>query len=53
MYGFLADVLVFIHCAYIGYVVLGQLAIWLGWPLGWTTLILARPSRPTQHRRAD
>ncbi len=35
MYGFLADVMVAIHVAYIGYVVLGQLAILIGWPLGW------------------
>lgn len=31
MYGFLADALVVIHCAYVGFVVLGQLAIWVGW----------------------
>ena len=30
MYGYLADVLVCIHVAYVGYVVLGQLAIILG-----------------------
>ena len=29
-YGFLADVVVFFHVAYIAYVVLGQLAIWAG-----------------------
>ena len=34
-YGLAADAMVVIHCAYVGYVVLGQLAIWLGWLLGW------------------
>ena len=29
-YGILADALVAIHVAYVSYVVLGQLAIWLG-----------------------
>jgi hypothetical protein len=33
MYTFLADLLVVFHCAYVGYVVLGQVAIWLGWAL--------------------
>jgi hypothetical protein len=32
-YGFLADLVVVLHCAYIGYVVLGQLAIVVGWVL--------------------
>ena len=35
MYGFLADLMVAIHVGYVGYVVLGQLVIWLGWSLGW------------------
>jgi Protein of Unknown function (DUF2784) len=30
-YGFLADLVVVLHCAYIGYVVLGQLVIVVGW----------------------
>ncbi len=30
-YGFLADLIVVFHCAYIAYVVLGQLAIVVGW----------------------
>lgn len=34
-YGLLADAMVAIHVAYVGYVVVGQLLIWLGWPLGW------------------
>ncbi|MBI3821179.1 MAG: DUF2784 domain-containing protein [Planctomycetes bacterium] len=34
-YGFLADVVVFAHLAYMGYVVFGQLIIMIGWPLGW------------------
>lgn len=36
MYGFLADLMVAIHVAYVGYVVLGQAAIWLGWAMGWS-----------------
>jgi Protein of Unknown function (DUF2784) len=35
MYGFLADLMVAIHVGYVGYVVVGQLLIWLGWALGW------------------
>ncbi|MBO0697757.1 MAG: DUF2784 domain-containing protein [Zavarzinella sp.] len=35
MYGFLADLMVAIHVGYIGYVVVGQLLIWLGWAVGW------------------
>jgi hypothetical protein len=31
----LADVVVFIHLCYMGYVVLGQLVIMIGWPLRW------------------
>src|SRR6185437_11305528 len=34
-YGILADGMVAIHVAYVSYVVLGQLAIWLGLALGW------------------
>jgi hypothetical protein len=34
-YGILADLVVAIHVAYVSYVVLGQLAIWLGLALGW------------------
>ena len=30
-YGYLADAVVIAHIAYVGYVVLGQVAIWLGW----------------------
>lgn len=35
IYGLLADVIVFIHVAYVAYVVVGQLLITVGWPLGW------------------
>lgn len=35
MYGFLADLMVAIHVGYVGYVVVGQLLIWLGWAMGW------------------
>jgi hypothetical protein len=35
-YGFLADGIVFIHLLYMGYVVVGQLAILIGWPLKWS-----------------
>jgi hypothetical protein len=34
-YGALADFVVFFHLLYMGYVVFGQLAIMVGWPLGW------------------
>jgi hypothetical protein len=34
MYGFLADLMVAIHVGYVGYVVVGQLVIWLGWAFG-------------------
>ncbi len=34
MYGFLADLIVIVHCVYIAYVLLGQLAICVGWALG-------------------
>jgi hypothetical protein len=34
-YGILADAIVAVHVAYVSYVVLGQLAIWLGLALGW------------------
>jgi hypothetical protein len=33
MYGFLADLMVAIHVGYVGYVVVGQLVIWLGWAM--------------------
>jgi Protein of Unknown function (DUF2784) len=32
-YGYLADAVVIAHVGYVAYVVLGQLAIWLGWIL--------------------
>jgi hypothetical protein len=35
VYGFLADLMVAIHVGYVGYVVVGQLLIWIGWALGW------------------
>jgi hypothetical protein len=35
MYGFFADFVVFVHVLYVAYVVVGQLLIWVGWPLGW------------------
>ena len=35
MYGFLADLMVAIHVAYVAYVVLGQFVIWGGWAIGW------------------
>jgi len=35
MYGFLADLMVAMHAGYVGYIVLGQLLIWIGWALGW------------------
>jgi hypothetical protein len=35
MYSFLADFVVAIHVGYVGYVVVGQLLIWLGLMLGW------------------
>lgn len=35
MYGMMADLLVAVHVAYVGYVVLGQLLIWVGWACGW------------------
>src|ERR1051325_228366 len=34
-YSLLADILLVFHVAYMAYVVLGQLAILIGWPLGW------------------
>ena len=34
MYGFLADLMVAIHVSYVGYVVIGQLLIWIGWAFG-------------------
>jgi hypothetical protein len=35
MYGYLADLLVFIHVLYVGYVVVGQLAIIVAAPFRW------------------
>jgi hypothetical protein len=35
MYGFVADLLVAVHVAYVGYVVVGQFLIVGGWALGW------------------
>ena len=35
MYGFLADLMVFVHVLYVAFVIGGQLLIWAGWPLGW------------------
>ncbi len=35
MNAFLADLMVAIHVGYVGYVVVGQLLIMIGWPLGW------------------
>src|SRR5450755_2931836 len=35
VYALLADCLVVIHLAYISFVIFGQLAIMIGWPLGW------------------
>jgi hypothetical protein len=34
-YGYLADFVVFVHVLYVGYVVLGQLAITIAAPFGW------------------
>ena len=36
MYGFLADLVVAVHVGYVGYVVVGQLLILIGWMLGWS-----------------
>lgn len=35
LYGFLADLTVGAHVAYVGYVVIGQLLIVIGWLAGW------------------
>jgi hypothetical protein len=35
-YGLLADLMVAVHVAYVGYVVLEQLMIWVGLPLRWS-----------------
>ena len=35
MYGFLADVVVFLHVAYVAYVLLGQVAIIVAAPFRW------------------
>jgi hypothetical protein len=34
-YSLLADVIVAVHFGYVAFVILGQLAIMIGWPLGW------------------
>src|SRR5437764_14821538 len=34
-YAILADAIVAAHVAYVSFVILGQLAILIGWPLGW------------------
>jgi len=31
----LADIILVVHIAYVAYVMFGQLAIMIGWPLGW------------------
>lgn len=36
MYGLIADAIVAVHVAYVSYVVLGQLLIWLGLALHWS-----------------
>ena len=35
-YGVLADIVVFVHLLYVGYVVVGLLFILIGWPLKWS-----------------
>ena len=35
MYGFIADGIVLFHVLYVSYVVLGQIAIWIGWLVKW------------------
>lgn len=35
-YAFLADSIVAAHVAYVAFVILGQIAIVIGWPLGWS-----------------
>lgn len=35
VYSYLADIVVAIHVAFIGYVIVGELAILVGWPLHW------------------
>jgi hypothetical protein len=35
VYRLLADLIVAVHVAYVGYVVIGQLLIWIGIPLRW------------------
>jgi Protein of Unknown function (DUF2784) len=35
VYAILADCLVVVHLAYISYVIFGQMAIMIGWPLHW------------------
>lgn len=38
LYGFLADVVVAVHVAYVSFVVFGQLAIWAGLLMGWRSV---------------
>jgi hypothetical protein len=38
MYGLLADFLVGVHVGYVGYILVGQFFIWLGWALGWSCI---------------
>ena len=37
-YSLLADAIAAIHLVYVSYVVLGQLVIMIGWPLGWRAI---------------
>lgn len=34
-YRILADLILVVHIGYVGYVIFGQVAIMIGWPLGW------------------
>jgi len=36
MYGFMADLVVAVHVAYVGYVVVGLFLILIGWAAGWS-----------------
>ena len=35
LYAVLADVVVFVHLVYMGFVIFGQLLVMIGWPLQW------------------
>jgi hypothetical protein len=35
LYSYLADIVVGIHVAFVGYVIVGEFAILIGWPLRW------------------